>query len=140
MNSRPTLEPIEEVETPTNTSTTMDSDLPNETMPEFSLAFVKRNAHDAQLYRDPMGRWVVKVEDRPTPFEIAPWTNYQEDSYMGQEGVRYLVIRDPEKVEKFGQIIEESIEENPPFPDKEELKLFNVIRTVRVMTKQGKYT
>ena len=68
-NSRPMLEPIEEIDTPTNTSTTMDSEAPNETMPDLSLAFnmrlkfVKRNAHDAQLFRDPMGRWVVKVED-----------------------------------------------------------------------------
>ena len=68
-NSRPTLEPIEEVDTPTNTSTTMDSETPNDTMPDLSLAFnmrlafVKRNSHDAQLFRDPMGRWEVKVED-----------------------------------------------------------------------------
>ena len=67
--SRPILEPIEEVDTPTNTSTTMDSETPKETMPDLSLAFnmrlafVKRNAHDAQLFRDPMGRWVVKIED-----------------------------------------------------------------------------
>src|SRR3569623_519311 len=27
------------------------------------LAFAKTNAHDAQLYKDPMNRWVVKIEE-----------------------------------------------------------------------------
>ena len=40
------------------------------------LAFVKTNGHGAQLYKDPMNRWVVKVEDHSMAFEFAPWVKY----------------------------------------------------------------
>ena len=39
------------------------------------LAFVKMIGHKAQVYKDPMNRWVVKVEYYLTTFEAAPWVN-----------------------------------------------------------------
>ena len=47
------------------------------------LAFAKANSHGAQLYKDPMSRWVVKIEDVATACEANPWVNYQGDLYMG---------------------------------------------------------
>ena len=40
------------------------------------LAFVKANGNGAQLYKDPMNRWVVKVEDHLMAFEATPNVNY----------------------------------------------------------------
>ena len=37
------------------------------------LAFVKTNGHGSQLYKDPMNRWVVKVENHFMAFEAVPW-------------------------------------------------------------------
>ena len=62
------------------------------------LTFEKTNG--AQLYTDPMNRWVVKVEDHPTTFEDTPWVNYQGDLYMGQGGECYLVTKEPKNVDK----------------------------------------
>ena len=50
------------------------------------LAYMKTNGHRAQLYKDPMNIWVVKVEDHPLAFEATPWVNCQGDLYMGQGG------------------------------------------------------
>ena len=40
------------------------------------LAFAKKNGHGAQLYKDPMSQWIVKIEEIPTAFEATPWVNY----------------------------------------------------------------
>ena len=66
------------------------------------LDFVKMNHHRAQLYKDPMNRWVVKVEDHLMAFEATPWVNYQGDLYMGQSGERYMVESELENVDKWG--------------------------------------
>ena len=69
------------------------------------LVFSKTNAHGAQLYKDPLDRWVVKVEDHPMAFEIAPFVNYQGELYMGQNGQRYVVTKEPENVDKWGHVV-----------------------------------
>ena len=83
------LEPIVEEEALFNSTSSMSlGDQAIEVL-EYSmafnvrLAFVKANIHGAQLYKDPMSRWVVKIEDIPTASETAPWVNYQGDLYMG---------------------------------------------------------
>ena len=53
------------------------------------LVFARTNAHNAQLFKDPMNYWVVKIEEHPMTFDPSPWVNYQGEMYMGQEGVRY---------------------------------------------------
>ena len=40
------------------------------------LAFLKTNGHGAQLYKDPMNMWVVKIEYHRTTFEASPWVHY----------------------------------------------------------------
>ena len=57
------------------------------------LEFVHTNAHDVQLYKEPMNRWVVKIEEYPTDFDPSPWVNYQGEMYVGQEGACYQVAR-----------------------------------------------
>ena len=92
------------------------------------LMFSKTNAHGAQLYKDPLDRWVVKVEDHPTAFEIAPFVNYQGELYMGQNGERYVVTKDPKNVDKWGQIVKETEAEEPPYGDSDDPKLINVLK------------
>ena len=55
------------------------------------LVFVHTNAHDAHLYKDPMNRWVVKIEEHPMAFDLSPWVNYQGEMYVEQEGACYQV-------------------------------------------------
>ena len=47
------------------------------------LAFAWTNIHNAQLYKDPMKCWVIKIEKHPTTFDPSPWVNYQGEIYMG---------------------------------------------------------
>ena len=96
------------------------------------LAFAQTNVHEAQLYKDPMNRWVVMIEEHPTTFDPAPWVNYQGEIYMGQEGVRYVVTKDPDNVNKWGQTVEEPKEEELPYEDSNKLKLLNVIKVKQV--------
>ena len=76
------LTPILEEEYISDTTSSMSLDARNVDLPEFSMAFnmrlmyVKTNDHGAQLFQDPMNRWVVCVEDTPTTFDAAPWVNY----------------------------------------------------------------
>ena len=49
----------------------------------------KTNIHDAQLLKDPMNCWVVKIEEHPMAFDPSSRVNYQGEMYMGKEGVPY---------------------------------------------------
>ena len=51
---------------------------------------------------------------------------------MGQESVRYVVTKDPDDIDKWGRIVEEPKEEEPPYEESYELKLLNVIKVKRV--------
>ena len=68
------------------------------------LAFACSNIHNAQLYWDPINRWVLELEDQPMAFDPPPWFNFQGDTYLGQEGVRYQVVTNLENVDKWGQL------------------------------------
>ena len=70
------------------------------------LDFLKLNQHGAQIYEDPMMRFAVKVEDRPSEFQKRPSVNYQEDRYVDTEGSLYLVVKDYKNVDKWGQVID----------------------------------
>ena len=61
-------------------------------------------------------------------FDPTPWVNYQGDTYMGQEGMRYVVTKDPDNVDKWGQVVEEPNDEEPPYEESNELKLLNAIK------------
>ena len=64
------------------------------------LVFARTNTQDAQLFKDPMNRWVVKIEEQPKAFDPSPWVNYQGKMYMGQERVQYQVVTQPDRVDK----------------------------------------
>ena len=97
------------------------------------LEFVHTNAHDAQLYKDPMNRWVVKIEEHPTAFDPSPWVNYQGEMYVGQEGACYQVTEEPDNVDKLGQwVIVQKVEE-PPYEETHELKLFTSVKVTRIL-------
>ena len=101
---------------------------------EFSMAFnmrlmyVKTNDHGAQLFQDPMNRWVVHVKDTPTAFDAAPWVNYQGDLYMGQSREHYVVVIEPENIDKWGVIVKADKVEEPLFVDSTDMKLLNIIK------------
>ena len=73
------------------------------------LRFILENNHGAKIYRDFVNRFAVKVEDHPTPFDTAPWVNFQEDRYMGRDGSMYLLTEFPDKVDNLGNKVPEEI-------------------------------
>ena len=97
------------------------------------LEFVHTNAHDAQLYKDPMNRWVMKIEEHPTAFDPSPWVNYQEEMYVGQEGACYQVTTEPNNVDKLGQLVTIQKIEEPPYEETHELKLFTTIKVTCIL-------
>lgn len=64
-----------------------------------------QNTYGARIYRDPMNRFAVKIEDHSFDFDPAPWVNYQEDRYMGRDKVMYLVVENPLVVDVLGNIV-----------------------------------
>ena len=64
-----------------------------------------QNTYGAKIYRDSMNRFAVKIEDHSSEFDPAPWVNYQEDRYMGRDGVMYLVVENPLVVDVLGTIV-----------------------------------
>ena len=65
---------------------------------------MKTNGHGAKLYKDPMNRLVVKVQDHPTTFEATPWVNYQGDLYMRQGGEHLIVTKEPKNIDRWRQL------------------------------------
>lgn len=133
-NSYHILKPIVEENSNPNSTSSMSLEAQNPKVPEYSmafnvrLAFMKTNHHGAQLYKDPMNCWVIKVEDHPKVFEAAPWVNYQGELYMGQGGDRYVVKIDPDNVNKWRIATYVAKKEEPLFGDSEALKLLNAIK------------
>ena len=90
-NAVPTLRPIIEEESFFDTSSSMASknhisaSFPDTHPMLFNvrLVFARTNTSNAQLFKDPMNRWVVKIEEQPTAFDPSPWVNYQGEMYMG---------------------------------------------------------
>ena len=52
---------------------------------------------------------------------------------MGQGGERYIVMNDPENVDKWGQKVKVDKEEEPPYEDFETLKLLNAIKSFHIL-------
>ena len=52
-----------------------------------------------------MNRFLVKIEDHMSHFDIAPFVNYQGDRYMEKSGLMYLVIEDPTMVDVLENVI-----------------------------------
>ena len=85
MNAAPILRPIIEEESFSDTSSSMASKNHVsasilDTHPMLfivRLVFARTNTFDAQLIKDPMNRWVVRIEEQPIAFDPSPWVNYQ---------------------------------------------------------------
>ena len=133
-NSYHILEPILEEEYVFDNTSSMSLDAKNVDLPKFSMAFnmrlmfFKTSNHGAQLFQDPMNRWVVHVKDISTAFDAAPRVNYQGDLYMGQLGECYIVVIEPKNVDKWGVMVKTDKVEEPPFVDYANLKLLNTIK------------
>ena len=88
---------------PTNSNPFLDANI--ELDYNVALKYFTMNVNNAYIYKDPWGRFVVKLADTETPFEVSPWVNYQHDSYMGKHGDRYLITKEPYSVDNLGSTI-----------------------------------
>ena len=61
------------------------------------ITFIRDNNHGALIYKDPLNRFLIKIEDHPTKFEATPFVNYQGDRYIGPQGEMYLVVENPDR-------------------------------------------
>lgn len=78
------------------------------------LTFRYQNVYGAEIYEDPLGRYVFKTIEHRTPFSVFPMVNYQGDLYMGQDGARYEVTRYPQQIDTMGVL------QAGPMPSQEE--------------------
>ena len=79
--------------------------MPDETSLNYNtkLNFQGLNEHNAKIYKDNQGRYVIKAEDHPSEDEPSIMGNYQGDRYMGPHGVMYLLVENPESVGPLGE-------------------------------------
>ena len=66
------------------------------------LKYEAINNYNALIYKDPLDRNVYKFSEHNTPFNECPKVVYQGDSYIGEDGSRYVVTSDPINVDSFG--------------------------------------
>lgn len=101
------------------------------------IRFERENMHGAKIYKDQAEQYMVKVEDHVSPFDPAPWVNYQGDRYMGRVGDMYLIVADPEVVDILGNvtpIVDPLQPEGPPTLTPEGYHCVNHVWTHRVPT------
>ena len=60
--------------------------------------FQGMNEHNAKIYKDNQGRYVVKVENHPSEDEPSVMASYQGERYMGPHRVMYVVVEYPKRV------------------------------------------
>ena len=116
--------------------------MPDETGLDYNtkLNFQGLNVHNAKIYKDNQGRYVVKVEDHPSEDEPSVMANYQGDRYMGPHGVMYLLVEDLASVGPLGELMPRpdnepdlrEVEERPPEMSPEDMRLINSFRVNRV--------
>ena len=52
---------------------------------------------------------------------------------MGQEGACYQVMAEPDNVDKLGQLVNVQKNEDPPYEETHELKLFTSVKVTRIL-------
>ena len=67
-----------------------------------SLTFQYYNTYGAEIYKDPLGRYVYKTTEYRTPFSESPMVSYQGDLYIELDGARYEVTKYPQSVDAMG--------------------------------------
>ena len=60
------------------------------------------NPYGAEIYQDPINRYVYKTQDNLTAFEENPMVNCQDDLYIGSDGACYRVTKYPKQVDALG--------------------------------------
>ena len=66
------------------------------------LKYEAINNYGTLIYKDPLGRNVYKSAKHNTSFNESPKVVYQGDSYIGEDGARYVVTWGPLNVDSFG--------------------------------------
>ena len=100
------------------------------------LKFQRENIHGAKIYKDFIGRYVVKIEDQASDFDPAPCVNYQGDRFMGMDASVYFLVENPESVDSLGYAILEEprlVKEEPPIISKPGLTYIYSIRAQKVL-------
>ena len=87
---------------------------------------------NAQLFKDPMNRLIVKIEEQPIVFDPSPWVNYQGEMYMGQEGVCFQVVIEPDRVDNWVQVVITHKLAEPPYEETPELKMLNALKVTHI--------
>ncbi|KAI5079974.1 hypothetical protein GOP47_0005453 [Adiantum capillus-veneris] len=67
------------------------------------LQFVYTNAQGAEIFKDPLQHYVVKIANIVSDLDRAPWDNDQGSMYMGRDGARYEITTYPEIVGRMGE-------------------------------------
>ena len=92
------------------------------------LAYVRSNVWGAHIYKDLANQWLVKIETHMTAFDATPRVAFQGNGiYIAQNGSSFMVVDDPEQVDKFGTRLRENQSEpmvdSPPFRGLESMSL-----------------
>ncbi|MCO5547700.1 hypothetical protein L7F22_001151 [Adiantum nelumboides] len=115
---------------------------PSNPLATMKLLFIKYqydNKQGAKIYKDDMDRYYVKIEDRPSEFKDLVPMSYSGARYLDDKGIMYLVVLNPNIVDKWGLMgmkdkVDEEPEEKAPtmsFPD---ARLRRENETLRVNT------
>ncbi|WP_165349227.1 hypothetical protein, partial [Enterobacter cloacae complex sp. 4DZ1-17B1] len=92
---------------------------PSATMKLLFIKYQYDNEQGAKIYKDGMDRYCVKIEDRPSEFKDLVPVSYSGDRYLDDEGTMYLVVLNPNIVDKWGLMgtkakVDEELEEKAP--------------------------
>ncbi|RYA39310.1 hypothetical protein DD606_25800, partial [Enterobacter cloacae complex sp. GF14B] len=106
------------------------------------LLFIKYqydNEQGARIYKDGMDRYCVKIEDRPSEFKDLVPVSYSGDRYLDDEGTMYLVVLNPNIVDKWGLMgtkakVDEELEEKAQIMNFPDARLRRENETTRINT------
>ena len=77
-----------------------------------TLTYHTSSVFGADIYKDPLGRFVFNTAEHQTPFQEFPEVNYQGDLYIGKDGAHYQVTRYPQQIDSHGVLQAGPIELN----------------------------
>lgn len=92
----------------------------------------KDNIYRVNIHKDPMNKYMVKVEENLSKFGRSLSIKHQGDTYKRLKSIMYLVVEDPGIVDILGILVSKFShlsDEKTFIPPKFHLKLANSIRT-----------
>ena len=111
-NSFTRLDPIlKESECLSTSSSNVSTDMYNDKAETLGSPYTICLAYvwGAQIYKDPANQWLVKIETHATTFDATPRVAFQGNGiYVAQNGSSFMVVDDPEQVDKFGTRLREN--------------------------------